>query len=116
MSIQMQIQQYIQHVEAQLVQLEFAPPNRREEMLIQMKDALIQAEYLKKGSGSWLMACIHGRMKEAELCLKWLERARKNDALPEKQKLLNSSYFKAFHEETWFFEFANNLNGEKPIT
>ena len=112
MSSDIQVIQYIQHVEAQLTHFEFVPPGRREEMLIQMKDRLIQAERLKKGSGSWLMACLHGRMKEPELCLKWLQRAQKNDTLPEKHKLHTSAYFKHFHEEKWFVEFAAQLDPE----
>jgi hypothetical protein len=110
MTNQGQIDQYIRHVEAQLVQFEFTPPERREHLLIQMKDLLIQAETLKKGSGSWLMACLHGRMKEPEMCLKWLERAKKNSALPAKQKLQTSSYMKTFCQDQWFIEFTNTLD------
>jgi hypothetical protein len=108
----MQIDQYIQRVEAKLVQFEFTPPEGREELLIQMKDALIQAEVLKKGSGSWLMACIHGRMNEATMCLKWLERAQKNNALPELLRLQTNTYMKGFRAEAWFIEFTNKLGSD----
>ena len=77
MDVQHQVNGYIQHVEARLVDLEFTPPEKREQLLIQMKDSLIQAETLIKGSGSWLMACLHGKMNEPEMCLRWLQRACK---------------------------------------
>jgi len=109
MNSQTNIDQYLQFAESQLVELEFAPLDARGEILIKIKDKLIQAETIQKGSGSWLMACTHARMLETELCVRWLERARKNGALPDKEKVQTSSYFKGFRDEPWFVEFVEGV-------
>jgi hypothetical protein len=101
-----QIKQLLQHAEAQLLQAEFAPPVARDAIWHDIKDALIRAEKIAPGSGAWLMACVHGRQNNAEMCRKWLDRAVKYDSLPDKEAVQSNPHLKPFREEDWFRQFT----------
>ncbi|PCJ59165.1 MAG: hypothetical protein COA73_09235 [Candidatus Hydrogenedentota bacterium] len=97
-----QVKQFLQHAEAKLLHAEFAPPEAREEIWHEVKDALIRAEKIVPGSGAWLMACLHGRQQNPEMCRKWLERAKKHGALPDGVTIQSNPHLKLFHDSDWF--------------
>ena len=99
----------IQFAEVHMFQAEFTSGAEREALLHDAQDALIQAETLAKGSGAWLMACVHGRQGNEQLCRRWLERARDAGRLPERDQIESSAHLKPFAELTWFREWIETL-------
>ncbi len=99
----------IQHAETTLLQAELSGGSEREALLQEVKDALIRAEAIEPGSGSWLMACVNARLHNAPLCQKWLERAHAAGALPAREEMLNTPYLKPVRDQKWFQRFLRQL-------
>lgn len=97
-----QIEQFLKHAEAQMMQAEFADADGKEALFHEAKDHLIRAEQIMPGSGAWLMSCIHARANNGALCVKWLERARKSSTLPDMDTVLNHAHFSKVVTEKWF--------------
>jgi hypothetical protein len=103
------VQTHIQHADVLIMQAEITTGQVRQECLEEATDALLRAEKLAPGSGSYKLACIHARAGNHSLCLRWLERARDRAALPAASDLRASSFFTGVHSEGWFEEFVRSL-------
>ena len=106
----------IQFAEVQMLQAELAAGPDREILLHEAKDALFRAETLAAGSGSYLLACMHGREGNAALCMRWLERARQSGRLPGRADIEASTHLRAVREAAWFREWLGLIEeeSEKP--
>ena len=60
-----------------------------------------------KGSGAWLMSCMHARRENREMCLQWLERALGARMLPDVQDIREHPHFKLVRETEWFIAWAS---------
>ena len=85
-----------------MMQAEFADQETRHALYQEATDGLIRAEKIMKGSGAWLMSCIHARQNNGDLCLRWLERAKKSSLLPDADSITGHAHFTGVLEETWF--------------
>ncbi len=103
-----QIEQFLKHAEAQMMQAEFADTEGKEALFVEAKDQLIRAEKIMPGSGAWLMSCIHARTNNGEMCVRWLERARKSSMLPDTETILNHAHFSEVVTEKWFFAWLKS--------
>lgn len=99
----------IQFAEVQMLQAEFAAGHDRDVLLHEAKDALLHAETLSKGSGAFLMACVHGRSGSESLCQRWLERARDAGRLPARDAIEKSAHLRPFRERDWFRAWMDTL-------
>ncbi len=108
-SFSMDAEKLIQFAEVHMLQAEFASETEREALLHDVQDALIQSEHVEAGSGAWLMACVHGRQGNSELCRRWLERARDAGRLPERSTIESSAHLKPVAELKWFREWLETL-------
>lgn len=97
-----QIETCLEHAEVRMVQADFVDAATQDLLYQEATDLLICAEGLMKGSGAWLMSCIHARRKNGPMCILWLERARKASMLPDVEMILNHTYFVTAKETKWF--------------
>lgn len=97
-----QIEQYLQHAEAQMLQAEFADVEVRDALYHEAKDLLIRAEKILPGSGAWLMSCMHARTNNGEMCVKWLDRAKKASMLPDVDTIKSHAHFSGALKQQWF--------------
>ena len=88
-----EVHRLTQLAEAHMLQAEFATPDIHELLIHDAQDALVKAEMLQKGSGAWLMACIHARNANTDSALKWLQRAQNAGTLPPRETIEASPYF-----------------------
>ena len=95
----------LQHAEVQLFQASMATGPERAALLAAARDALIRAETVEKGCGSWRLACISALEGNHELCKRWLERARAQNSLPPRSTLESEAHLKSVRDEKWFLEF-----------
>lgn len=85
------------------------PEFTREAALVAAKDELIEAEKLRKGSGSWQMACVAGISRNSRLCKRWLERARDQGELPSSAEIGESPFMQEFRGQKWFKRFLQSV-------
>lgn len=97
-----QIEQFLKHAEAQMMQAEFADAEGKEALFHEAQDHLIRAEQIVPGSGAWLMSCIHARLNNGALCVKWLDRAKNSSKLPDTETIQNHAHFAQAKGERWF--------------
>ena len=103
-----EIETCIEHAEVRIMQAEFVDGATGEVLYQQATDLLIQAEGLMKGSGAWLMSCMHARRGNAEMCVQWLERARKSSMLPDLETIITHTHFAGVLEKRWFKDWAKH--------
>ena len=103
-----QIEDHLKHAEAKMMQAEMADAEGKEVLNQEAKDHLIRSEKLMPGSGAWLMCCIHARANNGEMCLKWLDRAKKSKMLPDTGTIMNNPYFANAVTEKWFFTWLKS--------
>jgi hypothetical protein len=97
-----QIETYLEHAEVRMLQADLADAETEELLYTEAADLLIRAEKLMRGSGAWLMACMHARRDNGELCIQWLERARGASLLPDVETIRTHAHFKRARERKWF--------------
>jgi hypothetical protein len=100
----------LQLAETAMFQAELVTPIRREALLNEVKDVLIEAEMVSPGSAAWLLACVNARLGNSALVRKWLERARKSETLPEGAKVASSAYMMHLREQNWFQDFVAQID------
>jgi hypothetical protein len=100
------IEEYLKHAEARMMQAEFADDAGRVELYQESTDLLIRSERIMKGSGAWLMACIHARQQNQDMCLQWLERALGARMLPDVEEIRTHVHFSQVKDAQWFTEWA----------
>ena len=96
-----QIETYLEHAEVRMLQADLADAETGEQLYTEAADLLIRAEKLMKGSGAWLMACIHARRDNGALCVQWLERARGASLLPDVETIRSHAHFKTARDRKW---------------
>jgi hypothetical protein len=101
-----QIETYLEHAEVRMMQASCSDAATGETLYQEATDLLIRAEGLMKGSGAWLMACMHARRENGTLCVQWLERARTSSMLPDVETIRAHPYFAQARETTWFEDWA----------
>jgi hypothetical protein len=99
------IEQHLQHAEAQMMQAEFAEGDAKITLFQEAKDHLIRAERVMPGSGAWLMSCIHARLNNGEMCIQWLERAKKASMLPHPKDIQSHAHFRTAINQPWFVKW-----------
>jgi len=97
-----EIETRLQHAEARMMQAEMVDDSVRVELYQEATDLLIQCETMMKGSGAWLMACLHARRENREMCLQWLERALSVGMLPDVEVIRDHPHFQLVKETEWF--------------
>ena len=105
-SITAQIETYLEHAEVRMMQAGCSDAATGDQLYQEATDLLIRAEGLMKGSGAWLMACMHARRENGALCVQWLERARTSSMLPDVETIRTHQYFALVREATWFKDWA----------
>lgn len=101
-----EIETCLEHAEVRIMQADFADPATGELLYQQATDLLIRAEGLMKGSGAWLMSCMHARRDNGALCVQWLERARKASMLPDVETIETHTHFAGARDKKWFKDWA----------
>lgn len=97
-----QIETCLEHAEVRMMQVDFADAATGEALYQEATDLLIRAEALMKGSGAWLMSCIHARRENGTMCVLWLERARKASMLPDVETIHTHAHFVKAKDTKWF--------------
>jgi hypothetical protein len=97
-----EIEKCLEHAEVRIMQTDFADASTAETLYQEATDLLIQAEGLMKGSGAWLMACLHARRKNGPMCTRWLDRAGKASMLPDLDTIRTHAHFANAIESKWF--------------
>ncbi len=105
-STQEKIERCLDHAEVRIMQTDFADPATGETLYQEATDLLIRAEGLMKGSGAWLMSCIHARRKNGAMCVQWLERARKASMLPDLDTIRSHHHFANAKDAKWFKDWT----------
>lgn len=100
-----QIEEYLEDAEARMMQAEFVDTEGEEQLYQEATDLLIRSECLMKGSGAWLMSCIHARRDNGRMCVQWLERARGASMLPSGEVIRNHTHYEEARDKTWFKEW-----------
>lgn len=101
-----QIEEFLQHAEAHMMQAELVAAEEREKLYQDATDLLIRSEKLMKGSGAWLMSCMHARRQNRDMCLQWLERALGAGMLPDVESIREHPHFGGVKDTDWFTEWA----------
>lgn len=99
----------VEHATVLMMQAEFAQGAMRRDLLDEATDLLLRAERVEPGIGAWQLACIHARQGDRELCKRWLERAHKNDLLPNRDQVLASPHFAESCMNAWIRTFLDEL-------
>ena len=102
-----EIEQRLKHAEARMMQAEMVEEHIRAELYQEATDLLIQCEKRMKGSGSWLMSCMHARRENQDMCLQWLERALSVGMLPDVNDIREHPHFKLVKHTDWFQTWTN---------
>lgn len=97
-----EIETCLEHAEVRMMQADFADAATGEQLYQEATDLLIRAEGLMKGSGAWLMSCMHARRENGAMCIKWLERARKASMLPDLDMIRTHAHFATARDTKWF--------------
>jgi len=103
-----QIEKCLEHAEVRMMQTDFADAAARETLYQEATDLLIRAEGLMKGSGAWLMSCMHARRENGQMCVQWLERARKASMLPDLETIRSHPHFAKAKDAKWFKDWQKN--------
>lgn len=102
-----QIEEHLKHAETKMLQAEICDAETKEQLYQEATDLLIRAERLMKGSGAWLMSCIHARRDNGPMCIKWLERAKGASMLPDAETIEAHSHFDEAKKKSWFKEWLD---------
>lgn len=97
-----EIEALIEHAEVRMTQVDFVNAEIAETLYQEATDLLIRAEALMKGSGAWLMSCMHARRENGTMCIQWLERARKASMLPDVETIRTHAHFAKAKDTRWF--------------
>lgn len=100
-----QIEEYLEHAEVRMTQAESSEEETREQLYQEATDLLIRSERLMKGSGAWLMSCMHARRDNGAMCVKWLERARGASMLPDVETIRAHPHFAEAKGRPWFADW-----------
>lgn len=104
------IENCLDHAEARILQAEFAGAEDEERLYQEATDLLIHAETIMKGSGAWLMSCMHARRGNGKMCMQWLERARGASMLPTPDVIRGHMHFAKVKNEDWFKNWLKQLH------
>lgn len=102
-----QIEAYLEDAEARILEAESTAADTSERLYQEATDLLLRAERLMKGSGAWLMSCIHARRDNGAMCIQWLERARSASMLPDIDTIRTHTHYAKAREKRWFHEWLN---------
>ncbi len=97
-----EIETCLEHAEVRMMQADFVDAATQDLLYQEATDLLIRAEGLMKGSGAWLMSCMHARRKNGPMCVLWLERARKASMLPDLETIQTHAHFEHAKDARWF--------------
>ena len=100
-----EVEKCLEHAEVRMMQTDFADIPTSETLYQEATDLLIRAEGLMKGSGAWLMSCMHARRDNGSMCVVWLERARNASMLPDLATIRAHAHFAKAKDAKWFKEW-----------
>jgi len=104
------MRELLQHAEVHLFQASMTEGAARADLLAQARDLLLRLEKAEKGRGAWRLACISALEGHADLCRRWLERARAHAGIPARSVLETEPYLNPVRDQKWFRRFLRDLD------
>jgi tetratricopeptide (TPR) repeat protein len=74
----------------------------RNGLLDEAQEILLKAEAIKKGSGSYNLACVFALRDDEPNCRKWLEAGQEAGILPKREHAMKDEDIKGMREKDWF--------------